>query len=289
LDEEWRRQLGLIVSERIEKYSNFVITAKGEGTASRLSNRAEHLLWGIAAGAGVPDFESGDLVMGNLGEASVFRGGIQIAQGLQRMLPTYGAPTPQVTMDDLRAAARIAASIEKMAEERDSDLAKQSTPFTPLYFRIWSGIAGFQSGIRQVDPAERLHQFVRAIESFFPADKTRGKRDFEAWLLPLLVPHPDNNATALELYDLRSATEHHRIFDKKAFPNLPPGANPNEIALRRTRQAEALAREFYHRFLGQASSILSPFKDEPSQDAFWSNLPAALRVWGALFDLQAIT
>ncbi len=90
LDDEWHRQLGVIVSDRIEKYCDFVITAKGEGTASRLSYRAEHLLWGIAAGVGVPAFDSGDLVMGNLGEVAVFRSGVQIAPGLQRMLPTYG-------------------------------------------------------------------------------------------------------------------------------------------------------------------------------------------------------
>jgi hypothetical protein len=148
LDDEWRRQLGLIVSDRIEKYSNFVITAKGEGTASRLSYRAEHLLWGMAAGVGVPVFDSGDLVMGNLGEIAVFRGGVQVAPGLQRMFPTYGAPTPQVAMDDLRTASHIAASIEQMAEERDKDLAIQPTPFSPLYFQIWSGIAGFQLGIK---------------------------------------------------------------------------------------------------------------------------------------------
>jgi hypothetical protein len=140
-----------------------------------------------------------------------------------------------------------------------------------------------------VDPAERLHQFVRAIESFFPADKTKGSGQFQGWLSPLLVPHPDNSDTLLQLYDLRSAAEHHRIFsNRKAFTNLPASANPNDVALRRTRQAEVLAREFYRRFLGQTSSNLPFFKDEASQDTFWSNLPAALTVWGAPFDLQAV-
>jgi hypothetical protein len=288
LDDEWRRQLGLIVSERIEKYSNFVITAKGPFTADRLSYRAEHLLWGIAAGVGIPEVESGDIVLGNLGEVAVFRAGVRVDVGLQRIFRTYGVSAPQATLQDLRDAACLAESIEQMGEERDSDLATRPTPFNPIYFRLVSGLAGFQLGIRQRDPAERLHQFVRAIESFFPPDKIWGRNDLVSCLAPLIVPHADNAETMLQLYDLRSAAEHHRIFDQKAFKNLPKTSNPNEVALRRTRQAEALARELYRRFLGRRPSNLSAFRDEASQDAFWSNLSSALKVWGALFDLQAI-
>ncbi len=110
----------------------FVITAKGEGTASRLSYRAEHLLWGIAAGVGVPIFDSGDLIMGNLGEVAVFRSGVQIAPGLQRMFPTYGVPAPQATVEDLRAAARIAASIRTNGRRKGERPLKLDQPLLAL-------------------------------------------------------------------------------------------------------------------------------------------------------------
>jgi hypothetical protein len=174
LNEEWRRQLGGIVSERVGKYSNFVITAKGPGTADRLSYRAEHLLWGIAATVGVARFDSADLVLGNLAEAPVVSGGIRVAVGLQPMFPTYGVWAPQVTLQDLEAAARFEESIEQIVEERDSDLAKRTMPFSPIYFRIVSGFAGFQFGVKQVDLVERLHQFRSSRGIFFSTRKNLG-------------------------------------------------------------------------------------------------------------------
>ncbi len=59
LDDWWRDQLGKIATERLEKYPNLVLSSKGsDSDEPQLPlKRAEWLLWGIAAIAGIPTFE----------------------------------------------------------------------------------------------------------------------------------------------------------------------------------------------------------------------------------------
>jgi hypothetical protein len=284
LDDEWKRQLGITVSERIERFSNFVITAKGAGTADRLGDRVQNLLWGITAGVGVPKFESAYLVLGSLDERLSFHPGNRVSLRIDHLYRTHGIGAPHADPDGLQGAARFMAQIEKIGEEREQDIAARGQPFTPLYFRLLSGISAFQLGVKQVEPSYRHHQFVRAIESFLPAN-VQGKKQFADLTSTFLTNDPRNETTLLQMYDLRSAAEHHRPFDQRALPNE---SNPNEVAMQRVRQADTLVRTLYQRLLAGVSVNLQPFRDEASLNSFWSVRTQVLTQFGAPLDIQAI-
>jgi len=285
LDNVWREWLGQIVSERIEQFSNFVITARGGSTADRLQQRALHLLWGISVTAGVTQFDTGDVIWGNLNEASVYQGGIRVGMGLSKVYRTVGVPAPEPAFGDLEQAVTFVERVEQIIEERDQDVASNNNPFSALYLRPISAIAAFQAGAQQTEPAYRLHQFVRTIEAFMPAS-VRGANDFVKCATLFLKPDSRNNDVLKQIYDLRSATEHHRPFDKRA---LPSATQPNEIAMQRTRQADTLAREVLRRFLAGTQNLLMQVKDEASLDNFWANPQHVSQVWGVTLDINAVT
>lgn len=284
LDHVWREWLGKIVSERIEQFSNLVITARGGSTGERLQARALHFFWGICINAGMVQFETGDVIWGNLTEAAIYQGGIRVGMGLSKVYRTMGVSPPEPTVADLKQAATFVERLERVIEERDQDVATSNNPFTSLYLRPISAIAAFQAGAQQTEPAYRLHQFVRTVEAFMPA-AVRGANDFVKCGSSLLKPDSRNGDVLKQMYDLRSATEHHRPFDQRALPAV---GNPNDIAMQRTRQAETLAREVLRRFICGARDVRPHMKDESSLDNFWRNSQQISQVWGTPLDINAV-
>ncbi len=284
LDDWWRQQLGVIVSDRIERFVSFVITAKGATTADRLRDRAQLLFWGICVVGGIAQFETAYPVWGNLEEAKVYQLGIRVAMGLSKCYRGFGIAKPNLGIAELKQAVKFAERIEQIIEARDQDVTRNNNPFTPLYLRPMSGFAAFQAGAEQTEPAYRLHQFVRTIEAFMPAS-VRGANDFVKCATAFLAPDARNNDVLKQMYDLRSATEHHRPFDQRA---LPGAAKPNEVAMQRGRQAETLAREVLCRFLAETRDARPHLKDEPPLDSLWANPQKVSQVWGAKFDINAV-
>jgi hypothetical protein len=284
LDDWWRQQLGVIVSDRIERFVSFVITAKGATTADRLRDRAQLLFWGICVVAGIAQFETAYPVWGNLEEAKVYQLGSRVAMGLSKVYRGFGIPKPNLGIAELKQAVKFAERIEQIIEVRDQDVTRNNNPFTPLYLRPMSGFAAFQSGAEQAEPAYRLHQFVRTVEAFMPAS-VRGANDFAERATLFLKPDPRNKDVLKELYDLRSATEHHRPFDQPALPGV---GNPNDIAMQRTRQAETLAREALRRLLSGSQDHRPHLKDESSLENFWANSQQVSQAWGTPIDINAV-
>ncbi len=284
LDEVWRKWLGKIISERIERFSSFVITARRGSTADRLQARALHFFWGICITAGFIQFDTGHVIWGNLREAAAYQGGIRVGMGLSKVYRTMGVSPPEPTIADLQQAATLAERLEQMTQERDDDIANRNNPFTALYLRPISAIAALQAGAQQTEPAYRLHQFVRTVEAFMPAS-VRGGSDFVKYGSVLLQPNSKNADALKQMYDLRSATEHHRPFDQRALPGV---GNPNDIAMQRARQAETLAREVLRRFVAGPKDLLAHFKDETSLEKFWADSQQLSQAWGAPIDINAV-
>jgi hypothetical protein len=284
LDNVWRRWLGQIVSERIEQFSNFVITAHGGSTSDRLQQRALHFLWGICVSTGITQFDTGDVIWGNLAEAQAYQGGVRVGMGLSKVYRTVGVPPPEPTVADLKQAVTFAERLEQIIEDRDQDIATNNNPFTALHLRPISAIAAFQAGAQQTEPAYRLHQFARTVEAFMPAS-VRGANDFVRYGAMLLKADMRNTDVLKQMYDLRSATEHHRPFDQRALPGV---ANPNDLAMQRARQAETLAREVLRRFVSGAQDLRQHLKDESSLDNFWANFQQVSQVWGTPLDINAV-
>ena len=76
----------------------------------------------------------------------------------------------------------------------------------------------------------------------------------------LLPINPDPSEVLRQHYNLRGAIEHHGDIDKPL--DHFPAANRLEIANRRVRQAEALARSLYRRLLSVQSGYLYYFRDD---------------------------
>jgi hypothetical protein len=181
--------------------------------------------------------------------------------------------------EGLRDAIKIVTNFEQVAREKTNDMR--------LYWRLVSGQNAFVTGLKAPLLDTRLHQFVRAIESFLPREKRMGNRRFAERAKQLLAcpGNPETPVALQQIYKLRSSAEHHLWFESA----LPKVKNAVELAMRRTRQAESLARELYQRFFTQADDNLRYFAHDEALAELWEHPSDLKRIWGAPFDLHSIT
>lgn len=174
----------------------------------------------------------------------------------------------------MKSAAFFSLSLEEIKAARAQGLA---------YQRVGSGIDALIKGFQSPNPQERLHQLVRAVEAFLPAS-VYGRNQFADYAATFLSDsgQSDTRTVLLQMYDLRSAVEHHRRFDPRALPDV---ADPEDLAMRRTRQAEVFARELHRRFLAREERDLSIFRDEADLESFWSDRDRVRTSWGEPLNL----
>ena len=276
-----RRSIGEFIIEQIETRPRVVLTAKEPSATPAaldnenqlLCNRVAHVLWGVAAVAGIPMFNLARLFSGGSvdGETRIQRSATveQFYKSVHRR-PTIGAR-------ELRSAVRFAQRLDEMMRFKDEN--------PRLFWRFVSGTNAFVTGLKASDHEERLHQFVRAIESFQQASG-RGWRDF-ARCSSLFIAHAENDTVQKileEMYDLRSAAEHHRHFAERALPGVEA---PEEHARRRGRQAD-LARELFARFVAGEQDLLYLFRDDQTLESTWADAEKVRTAWGELLDLEEV-
>jgi hypothetical protein len=289
LDEWLQCQLGKFVSEQVKR-SPFVLTAKAQSAQPEnfdtenetLCARLRFLLWGIAITAGVPLIEVGHFFSGGRTAEQVDLRNSASVESLYRTPGTTGTPEPTATIEDLRKAVRFTGRFEKIDQAHKAD--------NRLYYRLVNGLGAFDTALKAHQAAAKHHQFVRTIESFLPREKhaqQMGNRRFAEQVKRLLArPGCKETPIALQqIYKLRSAAEHHLPFDQTALPGVK---NAEEVAMQRTRQAEALARELYRRFLAENEDCLQHFNDDSALNSLWSNTAELKRIWGNPFDVHAI-
>lgn len=148
-----------------------------------------------------------------------------------------------------------------------------------LYWRAFSGLDAFKTAVKSRLAHVKLHQFVRAIESFLPS-KASGERPFSEYCKNLC---PKNETALGEMYRLRNMSEHHRPF-AHAFGS---GTEPAKTADRRLRQAEVLCRELFRRFFADLPDFQIHFRDDSSLERFWADTLTLESAWGAKLDLNA--
>lgn len=281
LDPWWRQQLGNVVSEQLEQRCSFVLLAKQQAVSDGpfdeatqvLRQRVLFLMWGIAVAAGVPTFSFARLIFGrgdqtgqpklSIGQFAPFR-------------ETPGANRPRANMLAMQSAVTFLRRVEEIAARRAQDAS--------AYQRVASGIDALVAGFQSPNPHARLHQFVRAVEAFLPAS-VFGRSQFADYAATFLTDGDQNHTRTMlrEMYDLRSAAEHHRRFDQRALPDV---TDTEVVAMRRTRQAETLARELHRRFLAREESELSIFRDEESLEDFWEDRAQVVAIWGEPLNLN---
>jgi hypothetical protein len=281
LDDQWRAWLGEIEADQVEE-SNLVLFAKStsltpivvDAEMEALQARVQYLHWGIVIAAGIPSYEHAVIIAGgNDGGAARVR----TVGALQRIWLTHGAHGALVAVPHFGEACDITTRIEVAYHARLQD---------STYRRVMRGLNAFVAGLRSQPGDVRLHQFVRAIESFAPPGTYRAD-GFVDCIGDLLPTNPDPSDVLRQLYNLRSAAEHHGDLDKP-LGHLPT-ADRFEVANRRVRQAEALARSLFRRLLSVRSAYLHQFRDDDSFRRFWSQ-PSWVRrsIWGEGIDLQNV-
>jgi len=274
LDIWWRSQLGDIVADHLEKESSFCLTAKQPSKDPRttdaeiafLERRVWFFAWGVVLSVGTPQFDLARVVSGGRDEK-----GFKLKLGTpEHFVRSGGFPRPTAQTEDFDRAARFTERAQSMEAERESD--------AQLYWRAFSGLDAFQTAVKSPLAHVKLHQFVRAIESFLPS-KASGELAFSEYCKNLC---PANEAELREMYRLRNLSEHHRPF-AHAFERV---SDPAKTADRRLRQAELLCRELFRRFFADLSEFRIHFRDDSSLKRFWKDTSTLERAWGAKLDLN---
>jgi hypothetical protein len=276
LDTWWRRQLGDIVADYLENEFSFCLTAKQtsmnprilDTEVSLLERRVAFFAWGVVLSIGAPHFDLARIVSGGKSEE-----GFRLKVGtLEHFVRPGGLPHPTAQVEDFVRAARFTERATSMDTERESD--------GQLYWRAFSGLDAFETAVKSPLAHVKLHQFVRAIESFLPS-KASGELYFCEYCKNLC---PTNETELREMYRLRNMSEHHRPFAHA----VGTVSDPASIADRRLRQAEVLCRELFRRFFADLSDFPIHFRDDLSLKRFWKDATTLEHAWGPKLDLNAI-
>jgi hypothetical protein len=142
-------------------------------------------------------------------------------------------------------------------------------------------------GLTEFYGANRLHQFVRAVEAVVkpPAGENRAKFAHRAQLFA--GTNPSSHKLLSHLYELRNHTEHMNPLDSGLTAH--PSADRFAIGLERAFQAQTLASEVYLRIL-ERPNLISLFSTDDQTDSFWSMSWAdQVAAWGPPIDIDSIT
>jgi hypothetical protein len=244
-----------------------------------LGSRVDNFLIGIAIAAGIPmyDFARG-FTGGQVGEDI---GGLQVRM-VPRLIRSLGSEKPRIRIDHLRNAKAFAARFSAIEEAGRLDQGR--------YWRLRSGLRAFGAALQAPFGETKLHEFVRSLESLLPAS-VWGNAQFAEHVSYLVSEDGPRDAPTIELlkeiYQLRSAAEHHVHFAERLDPTT--GEPVEARAQHRVRQIEALCREAYKRFLAQGSDQSELFQEERNLADFWANLRLVRDVWGPPFDINSVT
>ena len=161
---DWvRRWLGEFIVEQLQRSPCVVLTSKQSSLTPELLNdenhvlsaRVAHLLWGIAAVAGVPMFNLARLFSGSNAATGISIRHTATFENFWRS----ASPSPIVGLDEFGRAVKFAEQLDEVMHR------KAVTP--QAFWRFISGTNAFVNALKSQDDEESaIHQrFVRAIES----------------------------------------------------------------------------------------------------------------------------
>jgi hypothetical protein len=149
--------------------------------------------------------------------------------------------------------------------------------------RLWHGFHALQRGFMEYYGDERLHQFVRAVEAILRLEAGRSRTQFAHRAQLFSGRSNENRKWLLELYDLRSATEH--MNDYRAILGHHR-SRWDDTATLRAYEAQVLASQVYLR-LAESAALRGRFNGDATSEQFWRMLEADQQnEWGAPFDVR---
>jgi len=270
LDDWWRRQLGELVADNVEKEFSFCLTAKCPSENPRIldaetavvERRVGFFAWGLVLSVGVPQFDLARIVSGWRDQ-----GGFRLKLGTpEHFVRSGGFPRPVALTEDFFQAGRFAQRAESMAAERKADVQ--------LYWRAFSGLDAFMTGVKSQLAHVKLHQFVRAIESFL-LSKASGEKHFSEYSKTCVL------RTKWSLGRCTDCGTCPSIIARLGMWSDPPRRPISDCGRRRYSAGSfsAVSSQTYltFRFIFAISS---------SVKLLWEDTPFLERAWGAKLDLN---
>lgn len=144
--------------------------------------------------------------------------------------------------------------------------------------RIKRGLNAWLRAAREINPQEKLHNFVRSLDGFIDLARGEGKGQFISRGTEIIQSREKMGILLGELYDIRSKAEH-LVFWEDALPKVKQHERANRLLLR-AFQAERISSRVYEAFFTRPK-IWPEFIDSKSQVGFWRKPSKELRkVWG---------
>jgi hypothetical protein len=306
VDGEVKRQFGEFVVEKLNA-NVLVLTAKRraprpyhpleDGKEER--QRVTYFQSGLAIWLGIPHFDEAVLLIGRRDENRThvlplalrpgFWGSVSdlwshstgLIQAARQRLTGVVSRTSEAAqwslVERIGLAVEFARRLKQIIDSHEEDYATGRKP--PRYWRMNSGVAAFLEACRSRLYHVRIHQYVRAIESFLPPTAW-GEKQF-ADKAGVLSGTDQQTANALkEIYRLRNKAEHHEYFEDAQVS----GSVAEQTAWLRAWQAEVLCLELYRRLFTKSSVFINAYSDSDSIKSFWAN-GAVQAEWGVSFPL----
>lgn len=177
-----------------------------------------------------------------------------------------GAPTPPLGWVELGYALRLREGLREIEDHAPAGLIQRA-------------VATFVSGTHRVRPEERVHEFVRALETLVaPTDASAGYRKAFLKRLRLFFGH-GHDALLERLYRLKRQAAHGR--DVRGLYSDPAEHREPAVSLWHDAvTAEILTRAVVQRLLVNPR-LRQSFTDEKAAEGFFSNVgEAEERLWG---------
>jgi hypothetical protein len=188
-----------------------------------------------------------------------------------------------------RGSTRVPVNIERLekAASLQQILAHMET-FPDAFKRFKKGWQASMEGLQKHTGAQRIHQFVRALEALIMPRIGKTKNDFVHRCQTFAKASQNTRQTLEQAFDLRSMEEHLNEWDTAGSLPNDTRENTEILALHRTRQMEQLMRFAYTRILEDAT-LREHFSTETKQQAFWSLQDGQrTNLWGKQLDLTLI-
>jgi len=153
--------------------------------------------------------------------------------------------------------------------------------------RVREGLNAYRRALNQYHANYRCHEFVRAVEALVKPPSRGITRTFVQRCQAFVARTRESERILRESYELRSKVEHMHPWQEAL--RCSAGQDPEELAMRRLRQMDILARHLYLR-LCKDPLLRQRFATDEAIDEFWS-LPREEqeRLWAPPVALTAVT
>ncbi len=271
--DNWRKWIGSIHAEHIEKSNLFIISKAPsknpkvlDSENQRLLDRAYKVYFGLLLTDYFHTYDRPFQLTGSKWDVGL---DIRSIGKMDSSLSVPGTPFNKIDQIRLEKAKRLADLID-------------SLPSKGRFSRFKKVIQSFYSGINSHLVEDRIHQFVRSIEGFIYPDIGKTEKQFKS--RTELFIGPKHHQLIVELYRVRSAVEH--LHDP--FEDIPGTNSKDKLVylLKKAYEVEAISRYCISTLLNN-KTLWPFFEDDQALSKFWKmDIKTRKSIWGETFDIE---